>query len=635
MNSQVNRFAFRVLSLQFVSSLAVLLIISMSRWLLVLEAKAADASAYLLGMAILFGSLPAPARSLFVLRRYRFLLRALAMGSAAVEVPDLVGLSREAFRSTVTWLGSHTVAIVALAIFARPDLLDPAITLGVTLLALLVVSAAGLTLHAALRATTYGIIELAPPHAMAELVAEEERSRRAVRVTRVRLLFAVVAPVAFVTLGSTLVVSSHIRRADEQQREATALAVARSAFEGSPGIVPTAGLPQATEVARQYGLWVSWSSEPQTYRRRHTPGGDLQLVAPLDSGSVTVNLTAGSFGELGWIAWVVTAAAVLAAGWVGTLLARFLVEDLSDAIRQVRALDTQLLIPEGHRVAYHPRFAIVAELSASVQKLAGRFRVFAQAQERAIRMGESTTRTRGLFFASVSHDLKSPLNSILGFAEIVRRTEYLTEGQEESLAVIERSGRELLALIETILDAARVEARQLQLVREAVSIDELVSDIVEKGRHLAGDNSVNVIGDVAGGVGFVEVDRVRFSNALATFVGHAGRSVPGALVRLHIAPLETNLVGFALEIPSPPDVRDTEPGGDYKAMPSPHRGLALGMGLARSIIELHGGTIYRVDRGKKGLRFVVKLPAYRPTAELPLAPLYTSPLPPKATEKVS
>ena len=49
---------------------------------------------------------------------------------------------------------------------------------------------------------------------------------------------------------------------------------------------------------------------------------------------------------------------------------------------------------------------------------------------------------RGLFFASVSHDLKSPLNSILGFTEIVRRSEFSTEGQEESLAVIERSGRE-------------------------------------------------------------------------------------------------------------------------------------------------------------------------------------------------
>ena len=638
MNSQVNRLVFRILGLELLCSLTVFLIISMARWLLVLEAKAADASAYLLGLAILFGGLAAPMRSLISLHRYRFLLRALALSSSAVEIQDLVGLSREAFRSTVTWLLSNAIAIVTLAVFARPDLLDPATTLGVSLLALLVVSAAALPLYAALRATLLGIIELAPPQVMAELVADEEQSQRAVRLIQFRLLIAVVAPVAFVTLGSTLVVSSHIRRSDEQQREATALAVARSAFEESPGIVSTAGLTEATEVAKSYGLQVSWSSEPQAYLRRHTPGGDLQLIAPLDSGSVSVHLQSGRFGEIGWFAWIVTAAAVLTAGWLGRLLARYLVEDLTSATREVRALDTQLIVAEGQHVAYAPRFEIVAELSASVEKLARRFRVFAQAQERAILLGEATTRMRGLFFASVSHDLKSPLNSILGFTEIVRRSEFLTAGQEESLTVIERSGRELLALIETILDAARVEARQLQLVREAVSIDELVSDIVEKGRHLAGDNAVDVIGDIAGEVGLVEVDRVRFSNALATFVGHAGRSVPGALVRLFIAPLQGSQVGFALEIPAARNIRDSDSGetsGEYKSMPSPHRGLALGMGLARSIIELHGGTIYRVDRGTKGLRFVIKLPAYRPSSELPLAPLYTSPLPPKATEKGS
>ena len=101
MNSHVNRLAFRVLGLELVSSAAAFLIISMSRWLLVLEAKAADASVYLMGMAIVFGSLSAPARSLFELHRFRFLLRSLSIGSAAVKLQDLVALSREAFRSTL------------------------------------------------------------------------------------------------------------------------------------------------------------------------------------------------------------------------------------------------------------------------------------------------------------------------------------------------------------------------------------------------------------------------------------------------------------------------------------------------------------------------------------------------------
>ena len=74
--------------------------------------------------------------------------------------------------------------------------------------------------------------------------------------------------------------------------------------------------------------------------------------------------------------------------------------------------------------------------------LAARFRVFAQAQERAISARKATARMRGLFFASVSHDLKSPLNAILGFTELVRKSETLSAGQSESLSLIDRRGRE-------------------------------------------------------------------------------------------------------------------------------------------------------------------------------------------------
>jgi signal transduction histidine kinase len=626
MSSHVNRVALRVLGIEMLASLIVFLIVLAIRWLLVLEAKAADASTQMLGAAIVLAAVVAPARSLVALRRYRFLLRALALGSSAIETRDLSGLTREAYRSTVSWLLANAVSIVIVSLSTRPDLLDPATTFSVALLAILVVSAAALPLHAALRATFLSITELAPLSVMADLVSTAEQSRQANRSIRYRLIIAVVAPVGFVTLGSTLVVSSHIHRADEQQRESTALAVARATFEESPEVVKMAGLTEASEMAKQFGLDISWSPERKAYLRRHTPGGELELVAPLDSGSVTVRLPTVRFAGVGWIAWCVTAAAVLTAAWLGTRLGRFLVQDLATATREVRSLDTRLIVAENQHVAYSPRLAVVAELSASVEKLAGRFRIFAQAQERAIEMGEATARMRGLFFASVSHDLKSPLNSILGFTEMVSHNEFLTSEQEESLRVIDRSGRELLALIETILDAARVEARQLQLVRDTVNIDDLVADIVEKGRHLAGDNPVDVIGDIVGGVGTVEVDRVRFSNALATFVGHAGRSVPGGIVRLHIAPLPGNLVGFALEIPYSPNAGK----GD-----STHRGLALGMGLARSIIELHGGSIHRVDRGTKGPRFVIKMPAHRPTVDLPSAPLYMSPLPPRATEKRS
>ena len=126
------------------------------------------------------------------------------------------------------------------------------------------------------------------------------------------------------------------------------------------------------------------------------------------------------------------------------------------------------------------RFRMVARLGQAIEQLAGRFHVFAKAQERSIHARQAAARMRGLFFASVSHDLKSPLNAILGFTELVRRTE-LSPGQLESLDLIDRRGRELLALIETILDAARVEAGQLSLLLEAAEVTALLEEASIKG----------------------------------------------------------------------------------------------------------------------------------------------------------
>jgi hypothetical protein len=121
------------------------------------------------------------------------------------------------------------------------------------------------------------------------------------------------------------------------------------------------------------------------------------------------------------------------------------------------------------------------------------------------------------------------------------------------------------------------------------------------------------------------VDRVRIASALGTFLGHAGRTVPGALIRLHIAPLGTDRVGFAIEIPqSPQATKKVRIAHDSSLPPLPglplpavHRGLALGMGLARSVIELHGGKLTVQDRGSKGQRFVAILPARLPVSEFP------------------
>jgi len=245
--------------------------------------------------------------------------------------------------------------------------------------------------------------------------------------------------------------------------------------------------------------------------------------------------------------------------------------------------------------------------------------VFAKAQERAISARKAAARMRGLFFASVSHDLKSPLNAILGFTELVRNSESLSPGQSESLSLIDRRGRELLALIETILDAARVDAGQLSLVLDYCDVRQLLAEAVAKGKDLGGDRGIEIWADVAEDVSSLRVDRVRMPRALATFIGHAVRVSESAAVHVQVVS-EPDAVRFDVEVPgSRVDAQKLEALLDPSPAlgPSEHRGLALGLRLARSVVELHGGSVVVSPLSGRGAIFSLLMPTGDAESRLP------------------
>ncbi|MFO0661708.1 MAG: histidine kinase dimerization/phospho-acceptor domain-containing protein [Polyangiaceae bacterium] len=253
----------------------------------------------------------------------------------------------------------------------------------------------------------------------------------------------------------------------------------------------------------------------------------------------------------------------------------------------------------------------MAELGRSIETLAERFREFASAQERAIEAREAALRLRGLLFASVSHDLKSPLNAVLGFCALLD-IEPLEHGQRENVAIIERRARELLALIETILDAARIEARQLALHREMTLVDEVIDEAVRRGDDLGPMDATSVTLRVVPGLPMVKWGGARVAQAIAALIGHSKRLSPNGGVEV-VARRGRIGVEVLVEEPSgaiPPEeliaLLDAR-----NAATAPRRlgGLALGLSLARSLIELHGGSleVARANHGP-GSVFVVQLP---------------------------
>jgi len=615
MSAAATRLSVRVVGVKLAFSLgAAALVGLLAPYFLLLTGPIAAQGAAALAAGVAAGGVTGSLVCAVRLARYRYLLRALAVGSAGVEPRDLHRLSDEPQRALACWILPSTIGIAASTIFLRPAIVD--LTTGVTLslLGAVITAAASLPLFALVRTAFLAALELAPLDAMREVVeAADRKGRLQQRISR-RTLAAVTTPVVFLAIGAALIVNAHIRRADERDREETARVLARAALDTVPGLLPFAGVSQAMDAGRALGFSARKDAQHVSYTVTRGEDGFVSMLAPLDSGSAEVRFACSTIGFLSASSVIVALAAAALAAYLGMQVGGRLAHDLRDATRNVRDLGTDLVVSgntSGTRVMRSARFRVIVKLGQAIEALAQRFRVFAKAQERAIEARKAAARMRGLFFASVSHDLKSPLNAILGFTELVRKTESLSEGQLESLRVIERRGRELLALIETILDAARVEAGQLKLVLEPIDVMTLMNDAILKARDLAGDFEHPVLIEGPKELPLLRLDRVRMPRAVATLVAYALRTaetqtlrfraqVEGKRIRLEIELMSREFNLARLESMLDPN---RDPGG------TEHRGLALGLRLARAVTELHGGRVeVKTQRVGGSLSVVLPVP---------------------------
>ena len=182
--------------------------------------------------------------------------------------------------------------------------------------------------------------------------------------------------------------------------------------------------------------------------------------------------------------------------------------------------------------------------------------------------------------------------------------------------MILQRGRELLGLIETILDAARVEAGQLHLDMKDERIDDLLEEAHDRARDLSPDTDILTRFDVPPDVPPLSVDRLRFSQALATFLGHARRTSERGSLRVMVQTeqkserpsLKRRKVSLFIEIPSSRfSAQDLQSMLNPEQHPGQHRGLSLALRLAKSVIELHGGTVSVTGRTVSEPAFAIHL----------------------------
>ena len=220
--------------------------------------------------------------------------------------------------------------------------------------------------------------------------------------------------------------------------------------------------------------------------------------------------------------------------------------------------------------------------------------------------------------ANVSHELKTPITAIR--AHLENLLDGVEEPNHEMLQVMLAQSERLGRLVEQLLDLSKLESGEVPLRREEVVLAPLVSLVMSEIEVASADRDVDVRSDVPDDLPPIEADPERVHQVIFNLVDNAVRFTPeGGEVRIeahrHDGSVEVSVADTGVGIPSEALPRLFE--RFYRVDPARARedgGTGIGLAIARSVVEAHGGTIRAESEPGHGSTFTFDLPVARPAA---------------------
>lgn len=237
-------------------------------------------------------------------------------------------------------------------------------------------------------------------------------------------------------------------------------------------------------------------------------------------------------------------------------------------------------------------------------------------QEKAARAeAQAANQSKDEFLTVVSHELRSPLNSILGYARLLRTRPTDTAQIKQTVEIIERNGRMQLQLIEDLLDTARIISGKLKLEIHPVALIGVVTAALEAVRPAAQAKGIEIISDLDPFAGQITGDPGRLQQVVWNLLSNAIKFTPqSGRVELcmesvnHHVRITINDTGKGIESEFLPFVFDRFRQSDSSSARR-FGGLGLGLSLVKQLVELHGGTVEAASGGPGcGATFTVTLP---------------------------
>jgi len=225
------------------------------------------------------------------------------------------------------------------------------------------------------------------------------------------------------------------------------------------------------------------------------------------------------------------------------------------------------------------------------------------------------SRLKDHFLQNVNHELRTPLTAIVGWTDLLMEETLDEKTLRKGLSQVRQSARVLLALIDDLLDLARMDRGSLALDRKPVSLPDVIQRSIDTVRMMADGRLVSIIfAPPPASMSLVRADPLRLQQVLWNLLANAikfSRRHGRIVVRVerdserYLVSIEDDGIGIPAGELSHVFERFRQVDGSPTRQ---HAGMGIGLALARSLVELHGGSIWADSIVGKGSRFTFTLP---------------------------
>ena len=245
--------------------------------------------------------------------------------------------------------------------------------------------------------------------------------------------------------------------------------------------------------------------------------------------------------------------------------------------------------------------------------------------EDALERARAAEKARSMFFSIVSHDIRTPLNAILGYSELLQYGIRSEEERDVALQSIRASGTTLLQLVNDVLDLAKMDSGKMTLLPEPVRLSRLTDEVFASFRLAAAEQGIDLV-NRTDPVPTVLLDEHRFRQILFNLVGNAVKFTPHGSVTVSASYSDANLEVAVSDTGCgiPPDMLTRILDPFVQVLDPTHsgdriRGTGLGLSICKSLVEAMGGKLVVESELGKGSTFRLLIPGVAVGTEEPTA----------------